>query len=62
MNFYGIDMNVVSVARSMVIFQMFKSNADPDSIFELWYQSCISKKTLKYFLEAIKQILKDSEN
>lgn len=50
-------MSPVCVARSMIIYEMFKNGSDVDTIFELWYLSCISKETCIELQKAIKSIL-----
>ena len=55
--FYGIDTNPISVARSLLINDMLKNGSNIESIFELWYLSCISKETVTEFEKAIQNIL-----
>ena len=43
---YHIDMNIICVARSMVIHQMLLQSLNSQTIFEVWYSSCLSEQSI----------------
>ena len=61
--FYGIDKSPICVARSLIIYEMLKNGSNVESIFELWYLSCISHETAIQLQKSIVSILNaNSEN
>ena len=41
-NVYGVDSSPISVARTLIIKQMLMGAANLNSIFQVWYMSCLT--------------------
>ena len=55
-------MSAICVAKSLIIYEMLKSECPVENIFEIWYLSCFSKQTNIVFLETIENILKNQKD
>ena len=42
-NVHLVDMNPICVARSLVLYKMLSLGLSVNSIFEVWYSSCLSE-------------------
>lgn len=55
--YYGLDMNPICVARSMLVYEMLKQGKKASSIFEVWYLSSLKECSLQEMKETLETLL-----
>lgn len=56
-NIIGIDASPISVARSLIIYKMLLMGMSSQSIFEVWYSSCLSKMAHEDLSKTVQEFL-----
>lgn len=55
-----MDMNPICVARSIIIHKMLQLNINKDTIFNVWYSSCLTKKDVDKLKMVLAVLLKEN--
>ena len=54
-------MNIICVARSMLIYKMLLQSLMSETIFEVWYSSCLSEHAVQDLKSALNALLSEPE-